>query len=399
MLTERLNDVAASAGLTWFDYQQEVFDGEASVEAEKVRVCLYHATGKGKTLTSLGLLAFKGADRAVVIAPPSTHKAWVAWGHTFGIDVEAMSHARFRMKDTKLKREVPVVVDEFHMLGGHSGKGFSKMDGLAVGLRAPLIICSATPNYNDAERVYCVQHVLDPLSCRGGYIAFLYAHCETEADRYSMTPKVIGFRNVANAEEYLAALPHVYYVPDTVQYKIVDDELAVTTPAEWDEFNFDRKTFRIMASTIEKKHKFIQNSLIGDDGSLSDPAWAWIESKVENASGQVMVYATHETVAKAVANRLYKNNVKHGLVTGKVSKKFKDAQVEAFKDGVLDVLVGTASVSTGTDGLDKVCNTLLILDDTDDDAARRQLVGRILPRGQDTDATMKEIYRLLLTST
>jgi superfamily II DNA or RNA helicase len=85
-----------------------------------------------------------------------------------------------------------------------------------------------------------------------------------------------------------------------------------------------------------------------------------------------------------------------GLVTGQTPAKKKSARLEAFKDGVLDVLVGTATLATGTDGLDKVCDWLVIFDDTDDDALRRQLIGRIMPRGMDVDASRKNVHRLVL---
>jgi hypothetical protein len=58
------------------------------------------------------------------------------------------------------------------------------------------------------------------------------------------------------------------------------------------------------------------------------------------------------------------------------------------------MLIGTATLATGTDGLDKVCNTLFIVNDTDDDALRRQLIGRILPRGDSASTTAKQIFRL-----
>jgi hypothetical protein len=61
------------------------------------------------------------------------------------------------------------------------------------------------------------------------------------------------------------------------------------------------------------------------------------------------------------------------------------------------VLVGTASLATGTDGLDKMCDSLIILDDTEDDSLRRQLVGRIMPRGEAADASKKQVHRLLLS--
>ena len=47
-------------------------------------------------------------------------------------------------------------------------------------------------------------------------------------------------------------------------------------------------------------------------------------------------------------------------------------------------LVGTQTLATGTDGLDKMCDLLVILDDTEDNAMRRQLIGRIMPRGHAT---------------
>jgi len=89
--------------------------------------------------------------------------------------------------------------------------------------------------------------------------------------------------------------------------------------------------------------------------------------------------------------------VKHAVVTGSTPAKQKAAYISAFKDGVLDVLVGTASLATGTDGMDKMCDHLVILDDTDDDALRRQLIGRIMPRGADTDASNKIVHRLVLS--
>jgi hypothetical protein len=38
---------------------------------------------------------------------------------------------------------------------------------------------------------------------------------------------------------------------------------------------------------------------------------------------------------------------------------------------------------------------LILVDDTDDESLRRQIIGRILPRGADTDASKKVIYRLI----
>src|SRR5690606_17322210 len=113
--------------------------------------CLYYKTGAGKSMTSLAMLKMDGHTEAVVIAPPSTHPAWMKTGERMGIHVTTMSHSRFRMKDTKLSRNVPVIADEMHLFGGQGGQGWKKLDRFAKGLQAPLIMASATPNYNDAE--------------------------------------------------------------------------------------------------------------------------------------------------------------------------------------------------------------------------------------------------------
>lgn len=84
------------------------------------------------------------------------------------------------------------------------------------------------------------------------------------------------------------------------------------------------------------------------------------------------------------------------LVTGSTPTWRKNEILEEFRKGHVPVLLGTASLATGPDGLDKVCDTMIIVDDTDDDSLRRQLVGRILPRGADTDASKKRLLRLVI---
>ena len=85
------------------------------------------------------------------------------------------------------------------------------------------------------------------------------------------------------------------------------------------------------------------------------------------------------------------------MITGKTSKEVKDKILQEFRYGLHKVLIGTATLATGTDGLDRVCDTLVILDDTDDDALRRQLIGRILPRGDFVSTNDKRIIRFVPT--
>lgn len=395
---EFLTELARKAGIEWFDYQWETFAAECDSD-EPQRACLYYRTGAGKTYTGLGLMAQWGAQGALVIAPPSTHDTWQAAAQAMGLTVECISHAKFRMKDYRVSRNQPMIVDEFHLLGGHSGKGWKKMDTLARHLQAPLIIMSATPSYNDAERVYCVQHVLDPHSCKGGFLAFLYANCITEQDLFSHTPEVLGFLHHANAESYLASLPHVHYVPDTLVWSIDDIKLPVPIEPAFEEYGYDKHQHKMMASIIEAKHRRLLNAMVDQNGYLNDEALDLIWSLIGKQQGQVLVFANHSTIAMALDKSLAGSQhlLKTTVVTGDTPAKKKAARIDAFRDGVLDVLIGTASLATGTDGLDKVCDCLIILDDTDDPSLRRQLVGRIMPRGADADASNKQVFRIVPT--
>jgi hypothetical protein len=394
-VSQALNDLAAKAGVRWFDYQREALEAAAAAVDPAVRFCLYFKTGAGKSLTALGQVALTGHTRAVVVAPPSTHSQWITLGTKLGIEVEAMSHAKFRMKDTKLSRHVALIADEMHMFGGNTGKGWVKLSTLARHLRAPLIMASATPNYNDAERCYCIEAVLDPARTKGGYLNWIYRHCETEADPFSMTPKVLGFNGGESAAEYLAGLPGVFYLEDDTVYTINDVAYSTPLPMAYEVFGYNERKHRLVASGMEDRHTRIFHQLVDEQGLIHDHVFEFLLDLAASATTPLLVYADHSTVADALGQSLKVAGTKHAVVTGQTPKAQKDELVTRFKRGEFEVLVGTASISTGTDGIDKMCDWLIILDDTTDDAARRQLVGRIMPRGADTDASRKQVYRLL----
>jgi len=336
----------------------------------------------------------------VVITPPATYDTWHEWAGRFGMTVETMSHAKFRMPGTKVSRTVPMIVDEFHLLGGHKGKGWKKMDTLGLRLQAPLIGLSATPNYNDAERVYCIQHVFDPHSAKGGYLEFLYTHCETEQNFFGVEPDVTGFRHFKDAASYLESLWFVEYLPDDLVYKIEDLPVPAVFPQELVDYGLNIRKDRIIASEIERRHALVDLGLVNTNGGLNFPVLSWLNIVISGRSGPVLVFAAHSTVADACDKELATTQgLKVAKVTGKTPEKTKAERIAAFRDGVLDVLIGTATLATGTDGLDKVCDRMVILDDTDDDSLRRQLIGRIMPRGLNVtkaDMQRKQIYRIVL---
>ena len=380
-----------------FDHQRAALDFWESDRPHRDRLCLYYKTGSGKTLTSLLCMwtRVQGQETVLVVAPPSTHMLWAAAAAVLGMDVQCVSHAKFRQQTFKVQRTTPIIIDEFHMLGGYQAQGWKKLERIARGLQAPLIICSATPNYNDVERCYCVQKIVDPDSARGGYIEFLYQHCETRQSPFSMTPEVVGFRSQQSAAEFLAAMRNVLHVPDDVDYTVQDVPLPRQMSLEFDEYGLSPFDLRLMASQIEARHTERRFNLIGTDDQFRQSVYHTVADLVGNLPPtKVLMFCNSSRIAQALHQCLCSYGVPAGIITGKDTKKAKEAELHRFINGDMEVLVGTASIATGTDGIDKVSDLLILVDDTDDESLRRQIIGRILPRGVDTDASRKVIYRL-----
>lgn len=385
-------------GKALFDHQRAALDFWESARLVEDRLCLYYKTGSGKTLTSLLCMwaRVQGQETVLVVAPPSTHMSWAAAAAVLGMEVECVSHAKFRQQAFKVQRTTPIIIDEFHMLGGYQAQGWKKLERISRGLQAPLIICSATPNYNDVERCYCVQKIVDPDSTRGGYLEFLYQHCETRQSPFSMTPEVVGFRSQQSAAEFLAAMRNVLHVPDDVDYTVQDVPLPRQMSLEFDEYGLSPFGPRLMASQIEARHTERRFNLVDANDQFRQSVYDELSRLVGDLPPtKVLMFCNSSRIAEALYQCLCSNNVPAGIITGKDSKKVKEKELHRFIHGDVEVLVGTASIATGTDGIDKVSDLLILVDDTDDESLRRQIIGRILPRGADTDASKKVIYRLI----
>ena len=402
-----LETAATILGKPWMEGQLKAFAHFQGIrpgqDGEPLdRLCIYYPTGKGKTWIQLGCLYLRGYKEAVIVAPPITHPKWEEDAAKLGIKVTMMSHAKFRMKDAKLSRTMPLVIDEFHMLGGQTGEGWKKLDRAAAGVNAPIIFASATPEYNDAERVYCVAHVTDPFEHRGGYEAWLYRNCKVEPHRFRVLPTVLGFHQYKDAEEFLVALPHVVHVPDEAPNILKDvmmDDIVMSR--EFEELGLDVTQPRIMASQMEKRHRRRYLQIVDptqrghdlEEGLREDILDAILEYAYRDGE-KLLIFCMHASIAEIVYDTfIHGGSV--GLITGKTKPADKNAAVQEFIHGNMEMLIGTASMATGTDGIDKVCHTMLILDDTDDNAQRRQLVGRILHRGAGTSDQAKVAWRFV----
>ena len=375
-----------------FEHQLEAV--EIAKQSSNQRICLYYRTGSGKTLTSLLCMQAWNQDDVLVLAPPSTHNHWKKTAETLGITVDTISHAKFRMSHYKLSKTKALIVDEMHLLGGYKAAGWKKLNLLSRHLSAPIVLASATPNYNDADRVYCIEKILHPAKSKG-YLSFLYENCKLEMNPFSQTPDVTGFLEYPDAAAYLADMRNVAYLPDNVEYEIDEVSYSFELEPAFHNYGLLSRTNRLAASQIEKEHARIIYSTIDRAGYLHKPLSDLVEQHI---NGPTLIFCNHSSIAEAAQRSLATKGYTTVLVTGKTTAAVKQRNLDAFRDGDVKALIGTASLATGTDGLDKVCNTLIILDDTQDDSLRRQLIGRILPRGEDSDASQKQIHRFNILS-
>lgn len=383
------DELATQLDIDWFDYQAEAFK---RFDANRLkRICLFFRTGAGKTLTSLGCLVLEGCREALVIAPPRIHDQWQKAADDIGIKVITISHEIFRQPGYHPPK-LPIVVDEFHQLGGLRGQGWKKLRSFTDRLAEPVIIMSATPYWNSAERVFCAKRIVEGY---GNYEKFLFDECLLEPNRYSQLPTVLGFRHYASTEEWMAAQAWTCYLPDTRVIDVVNVEYEGNDPQELWDYGLDTRRMRIMASDMEERHVVRRFNLLDDEGFLRAEVFDVLVDLVGNAQTAVVMYCNSSQIAEGVMNSLQYNSARAALLTGQTSKKLGKQILDQFRAGELDVLVGTATMRTGTDGLDKVCDTLIIIDDTDDDAARQQLIGRILPRGVEQPIDKKRVWRLV----
>jgi superfamily II DNA or RNA helicase len=378
-------DCAKRFGIAWKDGQQDAYDQWQALERK--RMLLFFPTGEGKSKTALALLRSQGHTTAVIIAPPKTHKQWQADARTLGMDVVLHSVQKFRMKDTKYSRNIDAwLVDEFHQMGGHGGAGFMKFARMMRGFTGSVMLLSATPNYNDAERVFCALAIGDEMPSMN-YGDWLMANCRVQASRFSHYPDVLGFLNFDSAIDFLRSRPWVAYIEDKAKWTPVDLIIPRYKGQDMLDFlrlGYYRRVHKITASDMEDRHKLVDLSYIADDGRIRkgiyDQVVALLQTYPER--GRWFIFCQHATVARA----LHRTLPGSWIIDGDSSKKQIDHAVESFSAADMGLLIGTTAIATGVDGIDKVCQSMLILDDIEGDPSmRRQLIGRILPRGLQDD--------------
>jgi hypothetical protein len=366
--------------------------------ASLMRQLLFFPTGEGKTKTALALMAMRGHKRVTIIAPLATHKAWAHDAALLGIQVRVDTFHKFRRQDTAYSASLDraFIVDEFHQLGGHSAAGWKKFNRMMRKFTGEVIMASATPNYNDAERVFCLTAIGDESPSRD-YINWLWDNCNCSINRFSRVPDVDEdnpFKNYESAIDFLLSRDWVSYIEDKAEWTPRTLILPAAENVLFERYNTNKRSQKVMNSEMEKRHARINDRFIGEDGLIRPEIMGAVSKELSLFPDRKkwLVFAFHKTVAQALKRTVPGNT---WLIDGDTNKKLVDPIKEQFIAAPGGWLIGTTAIATGMDGVDKVCTSLLILDDIDGDPSlRRQLIGRILPRGSADDRP-----RLVVTAT
>jgi superfamily II DNA or RNA helicase len=91
-------------------------------------------------------------------------------------------------------------------------------------------------------------------------------------------------------------------------------------------------------------------------------------------------YFTHKMI-QPIVEHLTGLGYRVGTFTGDESMELRDENKEKFLHGKIDILVGSRPIGTGVDGLQKVCNRMIILSLPWTDSEYTQLKGRIYRQG------------------
>ncbi|QKY80363.1 DNA helicase [Microbacterium phage Pabst] len=369
-------------------YAWDGLHGRGTGKPLRVQLLLF-PTGEGKSKTSLAQIASRGFDEIYVVAPPKTHPAWKRDAAILGVHVELMSHKAFRERKNFLRK--PFIIDEVHMLGSRTGDGWKRLQRMHQAMPA-LIMCSATPNYNKPERAFCLTTIGDehPIA---NYERWMYANCTTEPNRFGYYPIVTGFKDYDDAIQYLIDRPWVAYVEDTATWTAKELRLPTPNLLNFEKLNFSKRHHRLMNSDMEKRHKRVDLRFINDDGRIRSEVMDAIQDELNKYPERTkwLIFCMHKTVAKALYASAAINT---HLIDGDTKTTDVDPIINDFVQAEEGWLIGTTALATGVDGIDKVCTSMLILDDIDgDNSKRRQLIGRILPRG---NADKRE--RLVITA-
>lgn len=179
-----------------------------------------------------------------------------------------------------------------------------------------------------------------------------------------MPTNLVTINNIHNAYKYLM-LYGFRYVPD---YKIncIEEKVDIDGTKE-----------------LAEKLVGFENSEVGDiEGHMIQVKYEGIRSHIKKY--RTIIYTQFiKNILPRIKEELRKDGISFREYTGEIDSVERDSIVSDFAQHKFDVILASSPITTGVDGLQKICDTIIILSLPWTNAEYVQLVGRINRQGSE----------------
>jgi hypothetical protein len=179
-----------------------------------------------------------------------------------------------------------------------------------------------------------------------------------------MPTNLVTINNIHNAYKYLM-LYGFRYVPD---YKIncIEEKVDIDGTKE-----------------LAEKLVGFENSEVGDiEGHMVQIKYEGIRYHIKKY--RTIIYTQFiKNILPRIKEELRKNGITFREYTGEIDSVERDSIVSDFAQHKFDVILASSPITTGVDGLQKICDTIIILSLPWTNAEYVQLVGRINRQGSE----------------
>lgn len=179
-----------------------------------------------------------------------------------------------------------------------------------------------------------------------------------------MPTNLVTINNIHNAYKYLM-LYGFRYVPD---YKIncIEEKVDIDGTKE-----------------LAEKLVGFENSEVGDiEGHMIQIKYEGIRSHIKKY--RTIIYTQFiKNILPRIKEELRKDGITFREYTGEIDSVERDSIVSDFAQHKFDVILASSPITTGVDGLQKICDTIIILSLPWTNAEYVQLVGRINRQGSE----------------
>ncbi len=354
--------------------------------------------GLGKTITALTALAATKAFPAVAIVPPHLCKQWereckrflpdvrvhiakTTTPHDLDCDLLIMSYYKAYGWKFHLRGKVQTIIfDECQELRRGDSQKHTGCKMIAKGAKFRLGL-SATPIYNYGGEFFNVFDVIAP-DALGKWGEFVQAWCIDSYERRKTklaNPKAFGsyLREMGlmvrrTRAQVARELPGLVRATEYVEYdeRVMKEESAGALELARKVMERQGSNFDVMRASAELSMKARQATGIAKAPAVA----AFIRMMVEESGEPVVVFAWHRAVYgyfKRVLDDL-------GLAwhTGSESVNKKQKEIQRFMDGKAKVLIMSLRSGQGVDGLQQVCQRVVIAELDWSPGVIEQCIGR-----------------------